>query len=536
MADTVEEKKKPRKKLTDYGKIKIGTKTLNDAVIDHLGSYQDIWRSSYYQPDIKYYDKSTVLRAIAERDYHAIRMISEFFYRTNGIYQRLINYYATMYRWDWYIAPTVFDEDVYDNEKQLKKVTNEFFKSLNYLDNTHIKKVCADISLKILKYGVWYGYVIQGDDGIILQELPIEYCRSRYSVNNLPVVEMNMAFFDEHFHDINYRMRVIKMMPKDIQKGYVLYKERKLRPDFSGDESYWYALEPGAAVKFFLSSAGEEMPLFINVIPYLLDLDTVQDLDRRKQLQQLLKIVVQHIPRTKDDELIFDLDEASVLQDNALFMLRHAVGTDVLTTPLDVDSIDLSDANNIDDDTLKRAERTVYNAAGVSEGLFNSSTNLSINNSILQDEGVMRDLKLQFEVLFDRIIQERNTNRKKYAFRFFILDTTQYNYKELSKTYKDQMTVGFGKLLAQIALGHSQNSIISTAYFENDILDLKEVMIPPMASTSISSEDVEALDKNRKSKKGTSQTSTEGESTGGRPKKDETEVSDKTIQNRNAEK
>ena len=172
----------------------------------------------------------------------------------------------------------------------------------------------------------------------------------------------------------------------------------------------------------------------------------------------------------------------------------------------------------------------------VSEGLFNSSTNLSINNSILQDEGVMRDLKLQFEVLFDRIIQERNTNRKKYAFRFFILDTTQYNYKELSKTYKDQMTVGFGKLLAQIALGHSQNSIISTAYFENDILDLKEVMIPPMASTSISSKDVEALDKSRKSKKGTSQTSTEGESTGGRPKKDDTEISDKTIQNRNAEK
>ena len=97
------------------------------------------------------------------------------------------------------------------------------------------------------------------------------------------------------------------------------------------------------------------------------------------------------------------------------------------------------------------------------------------------------------------------------------------------------MTVGFGKMFAQIALGHSQSSIMSTAYFENDILDLSEVMIPPMASTSISSEDIKALGENRKSRSDNSQTSTEGESTGGRPKKEETELSDKTIQNRNSE-
>ena len=54
-------------------------------------------------------------------------------------------------------------------------------------------------------------------------------------VNNLPVVEFNMSYFDQHFHDINYRMKVLKMFPKDIQRGYLLYKERKLQPDFEGD-------------------------------------------------------------------------------------------------------------------------------------------------------------------------------------------------------------------------------------------------------------------------------------------------------------
>ena len=85
---------------------------------------------------------------------HKIRIISDFFYRTNGIYQRIINYYATMYRWDWYIAPTIYDETIYDNEKQTRKVTNDFFRIVDYIDNTHVKKICSEITLKVLKFGV----------------------------------------------------------------------------------------------------------------------------------------------------------------------------------------------------------------------------------------------------------------------------------------------------------------------------------------------------------------------------------------------
>jgi hypothetical protein len=215
-------------------------------------------------------------------------------------------------------------------------------------------------------------------------------------------------------------------------------------------------------------------------------------------------------------------------------MLQHAIGTDIITTFADVDSIDLSDTSNVDNDDLERVERSVYNAAGVSKNLFNSDSNLAINNSILQDEGLMRDLKLQFENLFDIITQRRiGQNKKKYNFRFYILDTTQYNYKDLSKMYREQMTVGFGKMLAQIALGHTQNSILSTAFFENDILGLSEVMIPPMMSSTIGSEDIQTLGKGGQKKATETQTV---ENKGGRPKKDERELSDKSIQNKESQK
>jgi hypothetical protein len=45
-------------------------------------------------------------------------------------------------------------------------------------------------------------------------------------------------------------------------------------------------------------------------------------------------------------------------------------------------------------------------------------------------------------------------------------------------------------MLPQIALGHSQSAIINTAYFENEILHLQEVMIPPLMSSTMKSEDV----------------------------------------------
>lgn len=515
---------------TEYGKIKVGVKTLEDAVIN-LGSYKKLWRK--YGETARFYDKFEILRAIAEKDYHKIRVISDFFYRTNGIYQRIVNYYATMYRWDWYTIPTIFDDTILENDTKSKKVINEFFKALDYLDNTHIKKICGDITLKIIKYGVWYGYVIEGENGILFQDLPVDYCRSRYSVNNLPVVEFNMAYFDEHFHDINYRMKVLKMFPKDIQKGYLLYKERRLQPDFDGDTSGWYALDPGAGIKFSLAGAGE-LPLFINVIPHLLDLDAAQDLDHKKQMQDLLKVIVQKLPIDKNGDLIFDVDEALEIHNNAVAMLQHAVGTDIITTFADVDSIDLSDSTNVDNDDLEREERSVYNAAGVPKNLFNSDGNIALTSSILQDEGVMRDLKLQFEILFDTIIQRRIKNKKKYTFRFYILDTTQYNYKELSKMYKEQMQIGFGKMFAQIALGHSQNSIMSIAYFENDILGLSEIMIPPMMSSTIGSEDIQNLGKKNKTQ--TSQTQTTSEGQAGRPAKEDTEISDKTIANRESQK
>lgn len=78
-----------------------------------------------------------------------------------------------------------------------------------------------------------------------------------------------------------------------------------------------------------------------------------------------------------------------------------------------------------------------------------------------------------------------------------MLETTIYNYKEMSKMFKEQTQVGFSKMLPQIALGHTQGEIIGNAIFENEILGLNDIMIPPLMSSTMSSKDI--LDKNESS-------------------------------------
>ena len=277
-----------------------------------------------------------------------------------------------------------------------------------------------------------------------------------------------------------------------------------------------------------------DLPLFVNAIPSIIDLDNAQGLDRQKQAQDLLRIIVQKLPLDKNGDLIFDVDEAQDIHNNAVAMLQRAIGVDVLTTFADVDSIDMS--NNISTanvDGLEKVERTVYNALGVSKNLFNTDGNLSLEKSILEDEGVMRRLLLQFQIFFDKITQERvqAKNRKKYKFHLYILETTQYNYKDLSKMYKEQVQIGYSKMLPQIAMGHSQSSIVNTAYFENNILHLYDIMIPPLMSSVMSSTDILGEKPQTEQPKSESNTGSSESSTGGRPEKAESEKSDKTLKN-----
>lgn len=502
----------------DFGSMKIGPKNYDDLALDLRTTTREINRS---------YSKEEIIKAIREKNYPKMRQISEFFYEMNGIYKRLCHYFANLYRYDWYITPTIVDKSVSKD-----KVEKDFYTVLNFLDNSSIKITCGQIALNVVKYGAYYAYIIPSKEGLMLQELPIDYCRSRFFCNNMPVVEFDMSYFDT-FGNPEVRTKILKLFPKEFQKGYALYKAGKLECDhigpIKGERIWrstnhrcgcWYPLDPNSAVKFSISKS--DTPFFITMIPALIDLSVAQGVDLAKQIQALNKLIIQKLPINKNGDLLFDIDEALDIHNNAKKMVANVIGTDVITTFADVDVETLSDnSTKTTNDDLDRTTRTVYDQAGTARNLFNPDGNLALEKSILDDEATIRNLPLMLAQFYDKVTRLLSINKKKYSFRFFMLETTQYNYKELAKMYKEQVQIGFSKILPQIAMGHTQSSIIHAAYFEQEVLSLSEIMIPPLMSSTMSSQDV----------LGTRSSGNGNNTTAGRPEKTTDEKSEKTIAN-----
>ena len=64
-------------------------------------------------------------------------------------------------------------------------------------------------------------------------------------------------------------------------------------------------------------------------------------------------------------------------------------------------------------------------------------------------------------------------------------------------------------MLPQVALGQSQSTVMATAYFENELLHLEELFVPPQMSSTMSNK-----------------------SEGGRPELPDDQKSEKTIANK----
>ena len=507
---------------SNFNKIKIGSE-----LAQHVAYYLET--TDFKKGNARYGDRDYVVQCISKNDIKTLREISDYYYRMSGIYNRLIKYFAFTYNYDWTLTPIMGEGKVND-----EKILSDYNKCLFILDSFSIKKNLGQIALKVLKDGAYYGYLLEQENKtFVLQELPIKYCRSRYTINGRAAVEFNLKYFDTEFKDAVYRGKILRLFPKEIIKAYTQYKKGTLKQDFEGDEKGWYLLDYTKAVKFNLNSS--DCPFLIYLIPLIIDLAAAQKLDKDKTAQRLAKLIIQKLPLDKQGELLFDVEEAREIHHNAVGMVNGVIGTEVLTTFADVAVEDMDGDSDQQDDDLARVERQLYNEAGVSEMLFNTDGNLALERSMLNDAATMRDLIYQFEE-FLNLMTLAYSNPKKVEYRVQILPTTIYNFKDMFKLYQDQSKLGFSLLLPQISLGASQSSVVSSLKFENDILKIHDLLTPPLSTNTATGADIKGKSNegnNGESKNtGTNKTVVKiDEKSAGRPEKADEEKSEKTIAN-----
>lgn len=491
----------------DFKKASNGWEILKDSVLE-----LDKFKRSQFRGTFGSKDK--IITALEQKDTLFLRNLSIYYMGISGIYQRLVEYLGSILTYDWLVYPYMLEKGIKKTE-----VESEMKRVLTFVDNLHIFTNFTKISKTVITEGVFYGYMVvnsKKDRGAIL-ELPTDYCRSRFNFNGMPAVEFNLKYFDEQFRDVNVKEIILKTFPSEFEKHYRLYEADLIKQDPT-DRGVWFVCDTDFAMKFSLND--QDIPLFAAVIPTIINLDEAKQLDLKKTTQELLKIVIQKMPLDKNSDLIFDIEESQDMHNAACQMLTNATNVDVLTTFADIDVADLDNSSGTaTKDPLAKVERGIFNEAGISQNLFATDGNLSLEKSILNDESLMFFLLDSYQNRLNAIIE--NLFNGKITFKLNMPKLSVYNNERKQKIYKDMATNGYSKLLPVIAAGFSQTEFLSLNEYEDKILKIGESLIPLQSTNTQSSKDI------------AKQTSSSDKI--GAPKKDEDELSEKTIQNRESQ-
>lgn len=465
-----------------------------------------------YYKDRVGYSKEDILNAIDNIDIKTLRRVSKRAATlSSGIYSRLLWYMALLPTYDCIVDPYLkVDGDMIDHKEEISKVMK---KSLDFIDNLRVHHMASYLAYDVLMNGVSYKLKIDNGNSIILQDLPINFCRSRYKINNKDIIEFNVRYFDTIL-DETERKIILSSLPSIFSKEYNRYKNGKIDIDYT-DRGAWFAIPSELGEVFYITK--DFIPFFVKVIPDILDWEAIKDLNLLKSEQDLSKILVQHFATNKNGELGMNYNEVEQLHQNCLDMVGGIEGLDVLTTFADVSVLDLQQKSgfNQTNDPLKNFLNSVYSNAGVSANLFATDGNLALDKSISNDESIMFMLFVEKVQTFINYELNRRFSTSKVGVICNFPRITIYNFKEMADTFKGQAMYGYSKRLPAIATGQSQSSLMAGIEYENSVMGMAEVMVPLQSSTTQSGKN--------------SSSGEEGQT--GRPSLPDSQKSDKTIKN-----
>ena len=411
------------------------------------------------------FSKDEIARIVERGNCIERAQLSRFFFATNGLYKRIIIHYATFLTYSWILVPYLKSEKYKITDK---KVSAAYYNAADFCTGFQIERKCSLFAKDVLVNGAYYGLLNMTENKIVIQDLPFEYCRSRFkNKDDIDIVEFDMAFFKD-IRDEQLREDILKTYPKFIQKAYKLYKANK------GPRWIFLPADMGIYFSYF-----EERPFFLDLIPLLDDLDDYKEIDKKRNMLALKKILVQKIP-IDGLNLVFEPDEAAEMHDGSVKMLQNNQELDVLTTYANVDLLDLSSSDD-EKTQVETVQDLIYESAGLSKEFFFSTTEAGLKYSTQNDLAMMMVLGQRFAHFFTELINSKYEMAKVY-FKFIIVPLSYYNAEDYTSRAREMASFGYSFLTPVLSTGIDQTNLANLKMLENDLLELDEILKPLQSS------------------------------------------------------
>lgn len=403
------------------------------------------------------------------------RSLSRNYFLMDGLYKRIIIYYATLMKGAGLLTPMAG----YGKKLSTDHVQKRYYGALNYLDKLHLEELETKISLRALIDGSYYGVIQKLDkNDFVLLDLPAQYARSSFKdIYGRDIVEFDVTYFST-ITDKEARDEELSLFPSVISKYYRKYVNGKVTCS-------WVKVPADIGVCF--SFIEDDCPLFLSVIPAAIQYDESVDTERERDLEEIRKILIQKVPHLQTGELLFEPEEAVEMHAGAVEMMRGNKNLSILTTYTDVDSIVSKTSSDAVSNNLEKMLQNVYSEASVSAQLFSPTGAQALDNSIRNDMAFMMILMNKIARFVTELINELfgNTN---VTFKYTILPVTYYNQSEFITDSLKLAQSGYSFLLPSAAIGLGQRELLGIKELENEVLVLREKLIPLASSYTESGE------------------------------------------------
>ena len=434
---------------------------------------------SYSTPSVKTpkkYSKQNILTYLESpfKNANALQEISAYIRYNNGVYNRLIKYFANMPTFDCMLYPLEVDSKKSTTGEKLMKSYQETAK---YIERINPKYNLGWMLDRLLQDGELYLYKIEDSQSIVYKQMPTDLCR-------ISSVEDNVCKYAIDIRKLNTKA-IYDSMPEAIQKLSDKYQTGGIKAEDLIDNT-WYELEENAvafnAISQFLSKG---FPPFSYLFDGLMHLDEMKQLHFNSAKANNLKIIHQKVPIDDDGELLIDYELVKEYHESTKRNLPDGIA--ITTNPLDLQSLTLSRTGAESVNQRNDALESILDDAGVNSEIFNGSksTNEAIAMGVKVDEMFINNIVSMFENFLNYEIAQ---NKKTSSWRLKLFNSTYFSRDEYIKRSRENLQYGGSRLEYLAVQGFTPLQGYNVLKGEQ-ALGIDKILIPQQSSHTMTSSD-----------------------------------------------
>lgn len=388
--------------------------------------------------------------------------------RVSPHYFRMNNLYSNMALFCWWI-------DLYDVKENAKvdSIKKSYSALAAKLENMNLKHEFSKV-MKVIPYqDIYCGLVFENQSDFFFQQIDYKICE---------LYQIQDGLYNFRIDLTQIKGQNLSAYPDYVQQAYIDLRDGNANVNISGQ---WYTPPADKQICLKLNSQWIfPYPILIGLIKDILDLDVYKKLKLQSARTDNYKAIAVEVPideNTVDKPLLTpetlgifaEINRESMADDIGLL---HTLGSGA--TP-----ISFKDSSNTRNNVSDAVDE-IYNSSGITKELYNGgSSGTAVTFSIENDSGFVYGLYRQFERWMNRFIKIRRYNKPAFKFFFYLLDVTIFNRDNVSKRYKEAVSLGvtvIDKWLATLDMTPSRT--LGSFTLHKDIFDFQNNFVPLVSS------------------------------------------------------